>query len=66
MFAKTNSREVLGTLNNFAFELPYRRRASAESLEALSVYLAHTPIIGKRRHGRWPDEETRALFSVRH
>jgi hypothetical protein len=45
-FAKTVDRHVLGSLNEFAFAVQWARRdRPRESLEALNLWLAETPIL---------------------
>jgi len=62
--AKTNSRSVLGTMNDFVFMAEHiRRRDDSKDLLALSLWLAQTPCSPLfKRHGS-PDRELAALVA---
>ncbi|MGO9877594.1 MAG: DUF6933 domain-containing protein [Acidimicrobiia bacterium] len=60
--AKTASRSVLGTMNDFSYLADaYREDRGVDDLVDLSLHLAHTPC-GPLRHGHgFPDLELKAL-----
>ena len=62
--AKTDSRSVLGSMNDFIFMAESgRERGRDEDLLSLSVQLAHTPCGPLRDRTGWPDLELRALVA---
>jgi hypothetical protein len=62
--AKTNSRSVLGSMNDFIFMAESGREPGRdEDLVSLSVQLAHTPCGPLRDRTGWPDLELRALVA---
>ena len=62
-FAKTIDRHVLGSLNEFAFAVQWARRdRPTESLHALNLWLAETPILPLKD---FPDRMTRRLLESR-
>jgi hypothetical protein len=56
---RTANRRVLGTMNDLAFALPYRR--GDESLSRLALWLAETPCSPIKMNS--PDRETKAAFA---
>ena len=63
VFAKTIDRHVLGSLNEFAFAVEWARRdRPTESLHALNLWLAETPILPLKD---FPDRMTRRLLESR-
>ncbi len=61
-FAKTESRSVVGTMNDFAFlAVVHRDQGDADDLVGLSVRLSHTPCGPLRVGTGFPDMEVRAL-----
>ena len=62
--AKTNSRSVLGSMNDFIFMAEAGRdRGRDEDLLSLSIQLAHTPCGPLRDRTGWPDLELRAVVA---
>lgn len=63
VYATTDSRSVLGSLNDFAFMAQHRRRDGGEiDVVSLSVELAGTPICAMRFG--FPRDVTRGLFGL--
>lgn len=61
IIATTNSRSLLGTINDFSSMLRYRLHDEQEAdLVELALWLSHTPV-GPLGPG-WPDEITRQLL----
>lgn len=62
VLAKTNSRSVLGSMNDFIFMAEAgHERDRDDDLLALSMRLAHTPCGPLRHSTGWPDLELRAV-----
>jgi hypothetical protein len=59
--AKTNSRRVLGVMNEYAFLADLRREAHPHEYLAVSLELGHTPIGPLYKTHVFPDEAIRAL-----
>jgi hypothetical protein len=60
--AKTNSRSVLGTMNDFIYMAEAgRERGRDEDLLSISMWLAHTPCGRLRDSTGWPDLELRTI-----
>lgn len=63
VYASTDSRSMLGSLNDFAFMAQHRRRDGGDvDVVGLSVELAGTPIIAM--HFGFPRDVTRGLFGL--
>lgn len=64
VLAKTNSRSVLGSMNDFIFMAEAgQERGRDEDLLSLSVRLAHTPCRPLRSSTGWPDLELRTVVA---
>jgi hypothetical protein len=60
--AKTNSRSVVGTLNEFTHQIRWALESdSVRSLHDLSLWLARTPILAL---DDFPDRMTRRVFGI--